>query len=212
MAGPGSLVLLVDIADAAVLGAAQAGLRRFGTALCLQPCSAAASAPAAPPPAAPRPVLGMCNLVRPAGAPKPVVQVRCRPGPFALRDFHAAVGRLLPADRGGISAGEAATALQQVVGVVAQDAACAAAGPRRALLYLTDRTDYEPADFSPTLEVGAGCRWLSCRGACWVLGRGRRAGGRGGPERRCQARPSRPLLLPPPPSGPRSCAAARACR
>lgn len=172
MAGPGSLVLLVDVADAAVLGAAQAGLRRFGAALCLQPGDgAAAGALAAPPPAAPRPVLGLANLARPPGAPKPVVQVRCRPSPYQLREFHSAVGRLQPA--AGITASEAAKALLQVVGVVSQDAACAAAGPRRALLYLTDRTDYEPADFSPTLEVGAGARVAAS--GCWVLGG--RAGG-----------------------------------
>lgn len=165
MAASGALVLMVDVGDAAILGAAQQGLRRFGNELCLQPAAGAAGTAGVP---AQRAVLGLCNLAQPPQATKPVLQVRCRPGPYQLRDFHAAVGRLQASDRSSVSSATAAAALQQLVGVVAQDAACMAAGPRRAVLYLTDRTDYEPDDFRPMLEVGTGRPTALVGAACAV--------------------------------------------
>lgn len=145
-------VLLVDIADAAVLGAARQALQQLGTSLCL-------AAPAAAGAAAPHraPVLGLCNLAQPPQAAKPVLQVRCRPGPLVLRDFHGAAARLA-ASGGGVSGAVAAAALQQLVDLVARDPACAAAGSERAVLYVTDRADYEPADFRTCLEVRRGGR------------------------------------------------------
>ena len=159
-----ALVLLVDVGDGAVLSAAKQGLLQFATALCLhQPphqLQPAASGAAAPPPP-PRAVLGLCNLCKPPNSLKHVLQVRYRPGPFVLRDFHAAVGRLAHpvADGGsgdGATGATAAAALQQVVSMVAQDAACAAGGGRRSVLYLTDALSYEPEDFGSCLEVGGG--------------------------------------------------------
>lgn len=152
-----ALVCLVDIGDPAVLGAAQAGLQRFGASLCLQ---------APPPPAAGagepalgarhgQPIVGLTNLAKPPQAAKPVLQVRCRPGPFVLRDFHAAVSRLQASGgaTGGVTGAIAAAVLQQLVGLVAADAACAAAGGQPTVLHLTDRTDYDPDDFRTCLEV-----------------------------------------------------------
>lgn len=162
---------MVDVADEAVLAAGRAGLQQFGNGLCLQPqqAPAAGGAGAALPAAAPhaRPVVGLCSLSKPQQSRKPVLQVRIRPGPLVLRDFHAAVGRLQPpaAEGGGgaldssIAAATAAAALQQLVGLVAQDAACAAATKgsthKPVVLYLTDRADFEPDEFRPCLEVGA---------------------------------------------------------
>jgi hypothetical protein len=143
-------VILIDLAEPVVLAAAKQGLLQFATSLCLhQP--QVLGGPGS------RPTLGLCNLSKPAHSPKPVLQVRYRPGPFVLRDFLAAVGRLAhtaAADGGGsVSGATAAAALQQLVSVVAQDAACAAAGGRKSVLYLTDAMRYEPEDFGGCLEV-----------------------------------------------------------
>lgn len=148
MARPGSCVLLVDIADAAVLGAARQALQHLGAALCLR-AGAPAAAGAAPNP----PVLGLCNLAQPPQAAKPVLQVRCRPGPFVLRDFHAATARLATSGA-GVSGALAAAAMQQLVDLVARDPACGAAGGERAVMYVTDKVGYEPDEFRTCLEVG----------------------------------------------------------
>lgn len=156
MAAAPSLVLLVDIGDPAVLQAARRGLQEFGAALCLHPAAARAAAGAAAPPRRPA-IVGLTNLATPPGAARPVLQVRYRPGPFVLRDFHAAAGRLAASDAAGAGSGAtAAAALQQLVGLVAQDAACAAAGGQRAVTYLTDHAGLDPDDFRPCLEVGVG--------------------------------------------------------
>lgn len=155
----GPLVFLVDVAEQAMLAATKLAMHKFGTSLCLQQQREHqdASGPVALPTT---PVLGLCNLAKPAQAAKPVLQVRLRPGPFVLRDFHAAVGRLVHAapdgSCGAFSGATAAAALQQLVGVMAQDAACAAAGGRRSVLYLTDRVEYDAEDFAGCLEVGVG--------------------------------------------------------
>ena len=158
-----ALVLLTDLADPAALAAARQGLQAFGCALSLQ-TGGAATAPGCGSAAAavsplPRLVLGLCCLTRPAGAPKPVLQVRCRPGPFMLREYCAAVSRLATGGEDGTSSGGAAVAaaLHQIVGLVAQDAACAAAGPRKTVLLLTDRTGYDPSDLYASFEVGQDC-------------------------------------------------------
>ena len=136
-----SCVLLVDIADGAVLGAARQALQHLGAALCLRPAPAAGAA-----------VLGMCNLAQPPQAAKPVLQVRCRPGPFALREFYAATARLATSGP-GVSGALAAAALQQLVNFVARDPACGAAGSDRAVLYVSDKAGYEPDEFRTCLEV-----------------------------------------------------------
>ncbi|KAL4427862.1 hypothetical protein ABPG75_001951 [Micractinium tetrahymenae] len=158
-AAAAALVVLTDIIDPAALAAAKQGLQAFGSALCLQAGGVAAAADPGRVAAAARPprlVLGLCCLTHPAGAPKPVLQVRCRPGPFVLRDFCSAVGRLATSGEGsgigGSSSAPVAAALQQLAGVMAQDAACAAAGPRKTVLLLTDRTSYEPSDLYASFE------------------------------------------------------------
>lgn len=157
-----ALVVLADISDPAVLGAARQALQQLATALSL---SAAPPASAAPGPAPPRPILGLTNLAAGA-AQKPVLQVRCRPGPFVLRDFHAAVARLTTSG-GAVSSATAAAALQQLVGVVAQDPACAAAGPSKAVLVLTDRVDFSPDDYGACLEVRPGAT-APCNASPWM--------------------------------------------
>lgn len=154
----GSLVILVDVAEQAVLAATKHAVNKFGTSLCLQQQRQHLTVDACGPAAlSAAPVLGLCNLAMPAHSAKPVLQVRLRPGPFVLRDFHAAVGRLVHAaadDKcGSLSGATAAAALLQLVGVVAQDAACAASGGRKSVLYLTDRIEYDPEDFAGCLEV-----------------------------------------------------------
>lgn len=159
-----ALVLLTDLVEPAAVAAARQGLQAFGSALCLQAAGTATptglgSAPVA---ALPRLVLGLCCLTCPAGAPKPVLQVRQRPAPFVLRDFCAAVGRLAASGEPGSNRRSGcgttvAAALHQLVGVMAQDAACAAAGPRKTVLLLTDRTSYEPSDLFASFEVGSFC-------------------------------------------------------
>ena len=152
-AGPPLLMLLTDLTEPAVAAATRDGLLLFGATLCLSAGGGGSGAgnAAAPPP---RPLLGLCCLLRPPGAAKPVLSVRCRPGPFSLREFAAGVGRLAAAERGvdGKDAAVAAAALQQLVGVVAGDPACAAAATKTVLL-LTDRTASEPSEWFPCLEV-----------------------------------------------------------
>lgn len=169
MAAQPSLVLLLDIAEPAVLAAAKAGLAHFATSLCLQrqQASAVTTSAANAAPAPPLAVLGLCNLAKPPQSLKPVLQVRYRPGPFVLRDFHAAVGRLAhsAAADGAMTGAGVAAALQQLVSMVAQDAACAGAGGRKTVMYLSDHLSYDPEDFAGCLEVrrlGAGC-WMVSR-------------------------------------------------
>ncbi|KAL4442076.1 hypothetical protein ABPG77_011337 [Micractinium sp. CCAP 211/92] len=155
-----ALVLLTDLVDPAVLAVAKQGLQAFGCALCLQADGAAAAAGLSGAPTAVPSlplVLGLCCLTRPAGAPKPVLQVRCRPASFVLRDFCVAVGRLATGGEHGSGSGgddgaTVAAALHQLVGVMAQDAACAAAGPHKTVLLLTDRTAYEPSELYASFE------------------------------------------------------------
>lgn len=166
-----ALVLLTDLVDPAVLAVAKQGLQAFGCALCLQSDGAAAAAGLSGAPTAVPPlplVLGLCCLTRPAGAPKPVLQVRCRPASFVLRDFCVAVGRLATGGEHGSGSGgddgaTVAAALHQLVGVMAQDAACAAAGPHKTVLLLTDRTTYEPSELYASFEVRSLClKTCSC--------------------------------------------------
>ncbi|PSC68125.1 hypothetical protein C2E20_8288 [Micractinium conductrix] len=175
-AGPPLLMLLTDLTEPAVAAATRDGLLLFGATLCLSAGGGGSGAgnAAAPPP---RPLLGLCCLLRPPGAAKPVLSVRCRPGPFSLREFAAGVGRLAAAERGvdGKDAAVAAAALQQLVGVVAGDPACAAAATKTVLL-LTDRTASEPSEWFPCLET---CKAKGVRVELVLMDAG--GGGGGGP-------------------------------
>ncbi len=154
-----SCVLLVDIADSAVLGAARQALQHLGAALCLRSAPAAGAAAGAA-------VLGLCNLAR-SQAGKPVLQVRCRPGPFVLRDFHGATARLATSGT-GVSGAVAAAALQQLVDLVARDPGCGAAGSERAVLYVTDKAGYEPDEFRTCLEVSRAGQGAHAACGCWA--------------------------------------------